>query len=133
MRHMTLRRLTSSPSNGTIVNVLLHNFDLYFRGRTFSCYAFAIKNALAADVPGRFSSTRTASPWRVALVKHVDEYEKEYNRLKYTHTLQSVLQNYITNTIKRLVGRPSNQRHCLANRVLQTLSAMKTKYLGGRE
>ena len=49
-----------SPSNGTIVNVVLRDLDLHFQGQTFSCYAFASTIEQAADVPGRFVSTRTA-------------------------------------------------------------------------
>ena len=48
------------PSNVTIANVVLSDVDLNFKGQTFSRYAFPIKNAQAADVPGRFASTRTA-------------------------------------------------------------------------
>ena len=32
-----------SPSNGTIVNVILHDLGLNFQGQTFSCNTFAIK------------------------------------------------------------------------------------------
>ena len=51
------------PSNETIVIVVLRDLDLHlFQGKkAFSYYAFAIKKtAQAANVPGRFASTRTA-------------------------------------------------------------------------
>ena len=32
------------PSNGTIVNVVIHEFDLNFQGQTFFHYAFDIQN-----------------------------------------------------------------------------------------
>ena len=46
------------PCNGIAVSVVL--LDWNFQDKTFSWYVFAIKNAPAADVPGRFASTRTA-------------------------------------------------------------------------
>ena len=51
------------PSNGTIAIGVLRNLDHHYHGQTFSCYAFAIQIAQAADVPGRFASTRTAPSW----------------------------------------------------------------------
>ena len=42
-----------------MVNVVLCDLDLHFQGQQFSFVAFVIKNALAADVPGRFASTCT--------------------------------------------------------------------------
>ena len=56
------------PSNGTIVNVALVNLDHNFQGQAFSSYAFAIKNAQAPDVHGRFSSTRTAPATELLLL-----------------------------------------------------------------
>ena len=40
-----------------MLNVVLHDLDLHFQGQTFSCYAFALTIAHAADVPGRFTLT----------------------------------------------------------------------------
>ena len=42
-----------------MVNVVLCDLDLQFQGQPFSFLAFVIKNALAADVPGRLASTCT--------------------------------------------------------------------------
>ena len=44
------------------LNVVLRDFDFHFQGQTVSCYAFRVKKiAHAADGPGRFASTRTAT------------------------------------------------------------------------
>ena len=43
------------------MTVIFCDIDLHFQGQAFSCYAI-IKNAQAADVPGRYVSTRTVEP-----------------------------------------------------------------------
>ena len=37
------------PSNGTIVNFVLHDLDLHFQDQTFSCNALVIKYVQVAD------------------------------------------------------------------------------------
>ena len=43
-----------------LVTGVLNDLDIHFQGQTFSCYAFATKNAHAADVLDRFAWTLTA-------------------------------------------------------------------------
>ena len=43
MKYGDIYRIWYLPSNGTIANVVLHDFDLRFQGQTSSCYALAIE------------------------------------------------------------------------------------------
>ena len=43
--------------------ILQGDFDLHFRDKTFSCYAFSIKIAQATDITSRFFSTAHGPPW----------------------------------------------------------------------
>ena len=55
-------------SNGATANDVLLDLDIYFQGQKFSCYAFAINNSQAMDVPSRF--VLTGFRRRVAFVSY---------------------------------------------------------------
>ena len=74
------------------MNFVLRDLDLHFQGQTFSCYAFAIQSAQAADVRGRFASTRTAQAVESLLLQVVHKtigkrnlHLDMHNRIKGTH------------------------------------------------
>ena len=57
--HHNIYRGWYLPSNDSIVKVVLLDLDLHFQDQTFSCYVFPQKNVQTANVPGRFTLTRT--------------------------------------------------------------------------
>ena len=61
---MSFCRCWYSPSNGTIVNVVLHDLDLHFQGQTFfHCYAFAKKLRLRWMCQADFLQLARPSKW----------------------------------------------------------------------
>ena len=103
-----------SPSNGATTNVVLAfsrsrtvrpsekclsmtfievesygvigDLDLHFEGQTISCYAFAIKNGQAANVPQQIASTPTATTVKL-LLRNITSNRFRNNITRYMHVM----------------------------------------------